>query len=366
MVAVFDRYVGARAVGNVLRAALVCALLYFVIDYADRSSMYAASDVATVVRYYGYRFSVAARDFGPFVVLLGIASTLVSLRWRGELTAAASLGGSPWQVLRPLLVVCAAFVVLLAWHAEVWATEHGWAMDEFQVSRFGRLGDYRLHYGEVRWFVSGSTVVHSAGKMSDTRMEEVTVFRLGKDFAVVERLDAPEMDWEAGDTWKLLRVERREFGPDGLVASNTLPQMSETLPRLRTMVQTRRQGRPEFMRLTPLREQIATRRLQGDQATGFEYAMHSRFSHAALAGSAAWLMGVLLLRPRGRTVAWRQLAPVGLAAAIAVGLVITLRASALAGRMAPALAAWAPHVVLIALGWFVYVADQRRLVAYGE
>jgi lipopolysaccharide export system permease protein len=125
-------------------------------------------------------------------------------------------------------------------------------------------------------------------------------------------------------------------------------------------------GRPEQMRLSELNEQIRTRTEVGLPTRQFSLGYHNRFAYPFAGLPAALLAVGLALRPNRKgnlTTAMVE----GLIVAVTLwGLMVVCRTLVLAERLSPAIAAWAPFVVLAvaaALLWHRLQSGSRRSAA---
>ena len=110
-----------------------------------------------------------------------------------------------------------------------------------------------------------------------------------------------------------------------------------------------------------LREQIAAREEVGLASRQFALVLHNRFAYP-LAGFPAALLAVgLALRP-GRKGHLTVAIVEGLLISVTMwGLMVVCRTLALSERMAPALAAWLPFVLLVVAATVQWLRGEGRL-----
>lgn len=347
----FTRYL-LRAFSLYL-GGILCAVLaiFLVMDFVDRSKLYAGHPVHEVAELYGYKALVVVHQLGAGVLLLAAGATISQLRKRGELTAVGALTFGPRALYVPVTVLSAALCVGLVAFGEYVVTGAARQVEEITVHRFNRWGDWKFFFTPKQWFRRGDQVFQLRKGDPDRGFRDVSIYALKPDFTLASRVDAREMRFLEGTRWKLEGTTQRTLQPDG---SSTLEEGAERVMDLGTGPAgfRVRLGRPEQMRVPELLEQIRTRKEVGLPTQGFVLGLHNRFAYP-LAGLPAALLAVGLALRTGRKGHLTTAMVEGLVIAASLwGLMVVCRTLVLSERLAPALAAWMPFTVLsVAAAW---------------
>ncbi len=319
--------------------------VFLVADFVDRAKSYTGPNwVRDVLVLYGYKAVVAGHQLAPAALLLGAGALVAVLRSKGELTAIQALGFSRWTLYGPVVLVSLAVAVGLVVLDETVVGRAGRRVDEITTLRFHRWGDWRSFYGRKQWFRRGDRILHLQDGSADEGFRGVTVLTLDPAFALRERLEADTMQYVSGTRWRLTGVSIRSFEGQAASRIRSAPDGVFDLGVARSDLSIR-PGRPEQMSSAVLQEQIRARRTVGLPDRLFSLALHNRVAVPLMAVPAALLALALALRTgrQGITGVLMQ----GLLVTLALwGLMVVARGLVVGGRLAPAVAAWAPVVVL--------------------
>lgn len=348
------RYVAARTLLASLAAQAGVVAIYLAVDFVDNASAFSGPGWGwAVLELYANKAAVVAYQTAPAALLLGAAIAASGLRQTREWTALRSVGLGPWRLAAPALAVALALggaMALLNDRVGVRAAER---VEEIHGTRFVRGGAARRFQAArqpKRWFRSpdGRRIYHLRGALPGGGFEGATVLEVTPEFALARRIDAAAMR-PAGGGWVLSDVEDRTFLPDGEVrlerAAERRYEFTEP-PEAFAIVP----GRPSQMSLGVLSGQIRLRRQLGQRVSDFELERHGRGAAVLIGAPAALLAIALALRPDRRGhVAAALLEAVGVSLALwgVQGLALAM---GLSGRVAPAVAAWAPLVLFSAAG----------------
>jgi lipopolysaccharide export system permease protein len=344
--------------GGILAALLA---IFLVADFVDRAKAYSGPNwMADVAVLYGYKALMALHQLGPAALLLGAGTTVSLVRKRGELTALSSLSFGPVLFYAPIgLCALACAVGLIAFDEEV-VVKASPRIDQISTQRFNRWGDWSLYFVPQKWFRRGDRVFYLRAGDADRGFEDVTILKLTPDFRLAQRIDAQQMSYAGETRWILSGVVVRQFTGPG---SSTLEAADRAEYDFGATVKDFRivPGRPEQMKLSELEEQVRARHLVGLPAGQFALTMHNRFAYPLAAVPAAILSVGLALR-RGRTGHVTAALLEGLLIAMALwGMMVICRTLALAERLAPGAAAWAPFVILAAGAAVLWLRHEGKL-----
>jgi lipopolysaccharide export system permease protein len=234
-------------------------------------------------------------------------------------------------------------------------------IDQISTQRFNRWGDWSLYFLPQKWFRRGDRVFYLREGHADRGFEDVTILKLTPDFRLAERLDAQRMVSAGGTRWILSGVAARTFsGPkktDLKVFEREEYDFGATAQDFRIAP-----GRPEQMKLRELQEQVRARHLLGLPSNQYALAIHNRFAYPLAALPATLLTVGLALRPGRKGHVTAALLEGLLIATSLWGMMVVFRTLALAERLAPVAAAWAPFAILASLATLLWLRHEGKLV----
>lgn len=320
--------------------------IFLVTDFVDRAKAYTGPNVVRDVSVlYGWKALVFTHQLGSAVLLLAAGASVSALRKRGEVTAISALTFGPSALYIPVAVLAFGTCTSLVAFDEFVVTHAARRVEDITVHRFNRWGDYRFYFAPKQWYRRGNELFYLRGGDADLGFDDVTILTVTEDFTLRRRVDAQRMEFSSGTTWRLAGVVDRTFAPEG---STTLSNRDEELVDFGVGPEgfRVRLGRPEQMRVRELLEQIQTRREVGLPVQQFVLGLHNRFAYPFAGLPAALLAVGLALRPSRKghlTTAMVE----GLVVAMSLwGLMAVCRTLVLAERLPPAVAAWAPFIIL--------------------
>ena len=346
-------------VGGILAALLA---IFLVADFVDRAKAYSGPHwIADVAVLYGYKALMTFHQLGPAALLLGAGTAVSLVRKRGELTALSSLSFGPVAFYAPIALCALVCSLFLIGFDEALVVKASLRIDQISTQRFNRWGDWSLYFLPQKWFRRGDRMFYLREGNADKGFEDVTILRLTDDFRLAERLDAQRMVSAGGTRWILSGAAARTFtGPrktELQVVDRGEYDFGATAKDFRIAP-----GRPEQMKLRELQEQVRARNLLGLSSNQYALAMHNRFAYP-LAALPATLLTVGLALRRGRKGHVTSALLEGLLIATSLwGMMVVFRTLALGERLAPAVAAWAPFVILAAGAAVLWLRHEGKLV----
>lgn len=348
----YERFVARLTLGIFASLAVALVALFLVIDFGDWLRIYTGKDPLIVAELYWYRSHLALVQFAPAALVLAAGMTVTVLRRRGEWTALRALGASPTVVLRPVVVaVVIASVGLLAFQEFV-VSVSGPRVDRMMMERFDRWGDFLAVYSPRRWFRAGPYLINVRGEANPERLEDVRLFELGPQSELVRWIEVQHLTFVSDGTWRMEGVnELIVHGPE--VSEGPSEPREFALP-LRPEVTQLAVGRPEWLPLRVLGSQVGVLAALKLPTEAMQFAVHQRWAATLGAILAAFLAGLLGLRPRAvPSIPRALLEGAGLYGALFLASMIE-RSLAINGRLPASLAAWSlPLMLALACAWLL-------------
>lgn len=331
-------------------------LLYLVIDFADRGSMFSGHALGrAVLELYLNQAAVVAHQLAPAALVLSVVLLVAQLGRRGELVALRALGISPWRLSLPVCVFAAGLGCALWFVGERVVVRADARAEEITAKRFHRWGDWGAYHADSTWLKGRGGRIFHLGKPDEGGFSPATVLELDGGAKLVRRLDARRMEPAGPGQWRLLEVrETRYSDGEPALAETRSAERLEAFPDTPDELSLR-SGRPRQLPFATLREQAARRERLGQPSREFRLALAERVAFPLqLIPSALAAMGLLSWRGRRSGPRSRPLAT-----AIAAGLVlvlvlwslsVVLHAASLSGALPAWLAALGPGLVSGTLG----------------
>ncbi len=353
---ILARHVALRALLAFLAALAGVVAIFLVVDFVDNAHVIQGHGwLLPALELYANKAAVVAAQMAPAAMLLGASIAASGLRQTREWTAMRSVGLGPWRMALPMAAAALLVAGAMAGLHDLVGVHAAQRSEEISATRFRRGGSYRrwLAWQEPkRWFrgADGRRIYHLRGSLPGGGFERVTVLELAPEFRLARRIDAVRMEPASGGAWRLAEVEERTFDAGGVsqltrAAERTYrfdepPGSFELAP-----------GRPSQLRHALLGEQIALRRRLGQPSAEFELERANRAAYPLSAVPGVLLAVALALRRKRRGhVATSLLEAVGVSIVL-WGAQGACMAMGLSGRLSPAVAAWAPDLLFLALGW---------------
>jgi lipopolysaccharide export system permease protein len=339
-------------------------LIYLVIDFADRAHGFTgrAWGKAAAELYFN-KASIVAYQLAPAALIIAAALLVTLFGRRGELTALLSIGVRPLRLALPIAAFAALLGALLFWLNEKVVVRADARVEEIQVKRFNRWGDWATYHAGSSWLRGKNGRIYHLGPERDGGWEPATVLEIAPPFRLARRIDARRLEPDAPRGFRFLDAVETVYGassePGGTIEERRADVLLQDFPESADDLLLR-SGRPQQLAWRQLREQIKLRARSGQRAREYQLAIAERVAQPLQAVPAALAaLGISLAlqrRPRRR---------VPVAAAVAVGLALSLvlwaasvvaHALSMSGTMAPAIAAAVPGMI----GTLVAVVTFRR------
>lgn len=337
--------------------------IFLVADFVDRAKSYTGPHwIADVAVLYLNKAILAAYQLAPAALLLAAGATVSLFRKRGEVTAMSSVSVGPVALYAPIALSAAVICTILVAFNEYIVVKAGRRVDEIQVGRFNRWGDWASYFTPKQWFRRGERIFYLRGGTLESGFVDVTLLTVTNDFRLAERIDAARMVHLNGTRWELFEGVDRQFVGDGSVTE--MKQFDRAEFDLGTAGTEFRitPGRPEQMRLGALRQQIRARKLGGLAASQFVLEVYSRIAYP-VSGLPAALLAVGLALRRGRRGHLTKALVEGLLVALVLwGVMVISKTLVMAERVPAPVAAWLPTIVLIVAATGLWIQSSRGRV----
>lgn len=352
----YDRHV-MRRFGLSYAILIVVLIVFFVVlhyveyvdDFQDRGA--ALRDVFLV--YYPNYVPEIVRLVSPLALFMACVILTVRLAQKNELTALETSGVPLSRLRRPFALLAVAVTAFMFWF-------NGWIVPATNQVRLNFELEYTkdaprdTEFNNIhRQMQRGAVLTIGFFERSTATAHTVTLQRYDSGSSLLERIDSPRMQWiDSTSSWRLFTPVVRRFDAQGF-ESRFQPTFVDTTLVLLPRDLARTDGDVEAMSITEAREYIETLRRSGADHLDRPVVTYQSKLAYPLANLILVLLGVPLAGVRRRG---------GQAPVIAAGLGMAfvylslqkiLEAFGATGAIPPMIAAWAPHVVFIAIAYIV-------------
>jgi lipopolysaccharide export system permease protein len=221
---ILDRYLLREALKALLLALAILTSVYVLVNLLENVGRFlqAGARLKDVTLYYLLLIPKVLPEVTPVSVLLACVLSLGTLARHNEVLAMRMGHASTLRIAAPLLLLGAAVCATL-WAVTEWVAPRTTALAlDLSETRLGKASKYRRTRENDIWYRAGEEMLLHIGilQVREGILREVTVFRLGPAFALIERVDAPVARWE-GAGWILEGATVRRFADGRLVDVRT-------------------------------------------------------------------------------------------------------------------------------------------------
>jgi len=347
----------ARIFGLALAAF---AGIYLLVDFFERVDTFIEhkASLSQYLLYFLNKIPMVVVQIAPMAVLMGVFMCLGGLSRNSELTAMRAGGISLWRITTPLLLTA-----LIITGAMQFANEYVAPLSAQKINYILNTqvkGKPQMTIKQDRlWFREGSSIVNIRQALPERNsLEGVTIFRIGDDFQLQSRIDAPKATYSKG-TWFFENTTERQFSSTSERAS-----VEHHARKATELVKT-----PEDFRVAERKsEELGVRALyamanklteEGYDATRYRVDMQARLATPFASVIMAFLgIPFALQKKRGASLA------MGITISVAIGITYhilqaILLAFGYSSVIPPVVAAWAPNLLFCLFGvWLLLMVRE--------
>ena len=359
----FDWHLLRRfAAGSALLMVLLVAT-FVVLDFAERVDDFLdrQATAGLILGYYVNYVPEIIQLTSPLALFLSAVYVTARLAQSMQLTAVHMAGVSLWRIMRPVVAAAAVFTAAMLWFNGFVVPRATAAVHAFQNEYYRDAPEAQSGSEIFRQTAPG--VVLSAGFFDrrEAQAYRVSLVTVGDSAGagVASRLDAAQMTWvDSLGVWRARDVVVREFGAGGAERFRTFATLDTALAVLpRDLAQSERDA--DRLTLPEARQFVQSLERAGVTERGRPLvAYYNRYAYP-FANLVLVLIAVPLAAVRRRGGQAAQLA-IGLGVAfVYLALQKTIEPLGYVQTVAPAVAAWLPHVLFGAVAAALLVRAHR-------
>lgn len=355
-----DRYIAKIFVGFFLGGLIVFVTIFLAVDVLSFAVRFSEAGPALLLKYYLYLLPTIIYQMIPVASLLATVFTISSLNRNSELVAMFSLGLSLARVSAPILVLVSLISGFAFW------------MSDRILPRVEQKKNY-VYYVEIQqkpglystvttskiWYRSENVLFNiKTLDPEKKRAAGITLYYFDDSWRLVQMISAAsvklaESRWTLNKGQVTLFDETSSF-PLTQAFDSKVITMNEDIADLKSSAKA-----TDVLSLKDLSRYIKKNRDAGLETTKFEVDYHSKFGFA-FAAFVMSLMGLPFSVSKQRS--GSSFANLGLCIGLAF-IYWTLYSSALTlgrhGVIYPALAAWAPNLIMLVFSFYFLLRLRR-------
>lgn len=333
--------------------------IYLLVDFFERVDDFIEykATLSQYVLYFLNKIPMIVVQIAPMAVLMGVFMCLGGLSRNSELTAMRAGGISLWRITTPLLTTALIITGVMQFANEYIAPLSAQKINYILNTQVKGKPQMTIKQDRL-WFREGSAIVNIRQALPEKNaLEGVTIFRIGDDFQLQSRIDAPKATYSKG-IWFFENMTERRFAID------TERSIEHHARKATELVKT-----PEDFRVTERKsEELGVRALyamankltaEGYDATRYRVDMQARLATPFASVIMAFLgIPFALQKKRGASLA------MGITISVAIGITYhilqaILLAFGYSSVIPPVVAAWAPNILFGLFGvWLLLMVRE--------
>jgi len=332
--------------------------IYLVIDFFEKVRRFLRYDAdwLDVLIYFLLKAPAISYQVAPLAMLMATLLTFGLLSRSHEITAMRSCGISLRWIISPFIVFAAGItLVLLLFSSAVIPLAAG-KSEEIRTTRIEKKSPASAVTLKQPWTRVGADSLMQVTSVSvgGELLGGVRLFQFDRNFQLADMTEADEARY-ADSTWTLYQGRRRQFSPDGTVATTVFDHQAIVMTLIPDDFTTWLAGDSELMTFHDIRAYSRRRQQQGSQAARLQTDYYSRIAFPFVTVIMV-LVGIALSLRRSGTRGGGM--AIGIGQALAVGFCYWATHSiAIAlgrgGALTPMIAGWMANVLFLSFGLYL-------------
>jgi lipopolysaccharide export system permease protein len=332
--------------------------IYLVIDFFEKVRRFLRYDAdwLDVLIYFLLKAPAISYQIAPLAMLMATLLTFGLLSRSHEITAMRSCGISLRWIISPFIVFAAGItLVLLLFSSAVIPLAAG-KSEEIRTTRIEKKPPASAVTLKQPWTRVGADSLMQVTSVSvgGELLGGVRLFQFDRNFQLADMTEADEARY-ADSTWTLYQGRRRQFSPDGTVATTVFDRQAIVMTLIPDDFTTWLAGDSELMTFHDIRAYSRRRQQQGSQTARLQTDYYSRIAFPFVTVIMV-LVGIALSLRRSGTRGGGM--AIGIGQALAVGFCYWATHSiAIAlgrgGALTPVIAGWMANVLFLSFGLYL-------------
>ena len=332
--------------------------IYLVIDFFEKVRRFLRYDAdwLDILTYFFLKAPAISYQIAPLAILMATLLTFGLLSRSHEITAMRSCGISLRWTITPFIVFAAGItLVLLIFSSAVIPLAAG-KSEEIRATRIEKKSPAAAVILKQPWtrVGPGSLMQVTSVSVGGELLGGVRLFQFDRTFQLADMTEADEARY-ADSTWTLYQGRRRQFFPDGTVATTVFDRQAIVMTLIPDDFTTWLTGDSELMTFHDIRAYNRRRQQQGSQASRLQTDYHSRIAFPFVTVIMV-LVGIALslrrsgARGKGMAIGIGQALAIGFCYWAAHSIAIALGRG---GALTPPIAGWMANILFLSFGLYL-------------
>ena len=335
-------------------------VIYLVIDFFESVEKFLEHDASLgmALSYYLLKIPQITFQTLPLAVLLSTLVTLGLLSRQSEITAMQANGISLYRITRPIFLI-SLVIAFVTFFGNEYLAPYAHRESEYIMDVRVKGHDPTVSFKNLNlWYREDDSIYNFHAFDPDRNaLLGITVYRLDRDFHLIERIDAPEAVWNNGQ-WIFHDVTVRTFHGEKPITITTHRTMDLTMG---VTPQTLRKVEKdtEEMGYGELKRYVRRLRKAGYDATKYVVDLNIKFSFPFV-NLIMVLIGIPFALKTSRTGGFAAGVGISLAVGFTYWILLSVaRAFGHTGILPPLVAAWSPHLLFGGAGLVILLSVRH-------
>ena len=360
MVKILDRYIGREFLKHFFFITFVFLTFFVIADFFDHADTFIQyhAPFSLILSYYGLSLPWYFYQTFLFTILVATLVTFSIFSKNQEIMAMRVHGINLWTTVRPIFLLSAILSVLAFLDGEILVPVTHRRSTSIYTTQIKKEKKSEFYFGEKKWLRWENKIynfqrVDASGKT----IKGVTIFKMDKNFYVVERIDALSATQISPKKWLLTNVIWRTFEKGKPIVTFKYPQRIFEFPKL-SKVSEEAGKQTKQMSFSRLKEYIEKNKANISRKTLNRYLvdLHAKAAYP-FGGIIMVLVAIPFALKMGR---WGGIS-LSLGIAIGIGILYIILSSLFnslgyAGLLNGFLAAWSVNITFLLAGSLAFLS----------
>jgi len=360
MIKILDRYIGWEFIKHFFLITFVFITFFIIADFFDHADTFIKHHASflLVLYYYGLSLPGYLYQTSLFSILVATLITYTIFSKNQEIMAMRVHGINLWATTRSVIFLSAILSILIFIDGETLAPIAQKKLAFVYNTEIKKEKKSEFYFGRKKWLRWGDKIynfrmVDPSGKI----IKGITIFKMDKDFHVIERVDALNAEQKTSTKWLLTNVIWRTFEKGKPIVTFKYPKRVFELPKL-SRVSEEAEKQTKQMSFSKLKEYIEKNKADISKKTLNKYYVDLNSKAATPFGG---IIMVLVAIPFALKIGKQGGISLSLGIAIGIGILYIVLSSLFnslgyAGLLNGFLAAWSVNIIFLLAGSLAFLS----------
>lgn len=360
MIKILDRYIGLEFIKHFFFITFVFVAFFIIANFFDHADTFIEhhSPLSLVLFYYFLSLPGYFYQTFLFTILVATLITFTIFSKNQEIMAMRVHGIDLWTTVRPVLFLSAILCLLIFIDGEILVPVTYKKTTFLYNTEIRKEKKSELYFGEMKWLRWGDKIynfrrIDNSGKT----IKGITIFKVDKNFRVIERIDASNAYQETHTKWLLRNVIWRTFERGKPIVTFEYPKRVFEFPKL-SKVSEEAEKEVKQMSFNKLKDYIEKNKANISKKTLVRYYVDL---HAKVAYPFGGIIMVLVAIPFALKMGRWGGVSVSLGISIGIGILYIILSSLFnslgyAGFLNGYLATWSVNIIFLLAGLLAFLS----------